>query len=69
MATGRAIGQAIFDHQAHGHVDDSMSVMTAWRGQIGKVNVEVLATLRAIMRGVGHEQINGVMAIQIPQIV
>jgi hypothetical protein len=46
-----------------------MGVMTPWRGQIGEVDVEVLATLRTVMRGVGDEQINGTMAVQIAYIV
>ena len=46
-----------------------MGVMTPWRSQIGEVDVEVLATLRAVMRGIGYEQINRAIAIQVPQIV
>jgi hypothetical protein len=65
MPTGRAIGQAIFDNQTHGHVDDPMGVMASWRGQISEVNVKVLAALRAVMRGIAHQQINRAMAIQI----
>jgi hypothetical protein len=45
MPTGRAVGQAIFDHQTHGHVDHPMGVMTPWRGQIGEVDIEVFAAL------------------------
>jgi hypothetical protein len=46
-----------------------MGVVTPWRGQIGEVDVEVLAALGAVMRRVRHQEINGATAIQITQIV
>ena len=58
--TGRAIRQAIFDHQAHGQRDGPVGVVTAGRGQIGQVGREIFPTPRTEVLGVG--QVNLVRA-------
>jgi len=69
VPAGRAVGQAIFDHQTNRQLDDSMGVMTAARRHIAQIDVEVLAAPRAVVRRVGHQQINGATATQITQVV
>jgi hypothetical protein len=69
VPAGGAIGQAIFDHQAHRQLDHPMGVVTpGWR-HIAEIDVEVLAALRAGVRRVGHQQINRTSSGQIAKIV
>src|SRR5467141_565903 len=53
MPTRRAVGQAVFDHDAPLYIDHPLGIMTSRRGQVRDVGVKVLATLRTIM-GVSH---------------
>ena len=64
-----AVGQAIFDHQAHRHVDDPMGVVTAGRRHIAEIDVEVLPARRAVVRRVSHPKINRTSGGQIAQVV
>src|SRR5882724_3872917 len=49
VPTRRAVGQAVFDHDAHRQIDHPVGIMTArWR-QIREVGAKVRATLRTVM--------------------
>src|SRR5499427_8583398 len=69
VPTRWAIGQAILDHEPHGEVYHAVGVLTAGWGQIGEVRAKVLATLRTVMLGIGHQQIPRTPHIEIPQIM
>jgi hypothetical protein len=57
MPTGWSVGQAILNHEPHRQIDDAVGIMTArWR-QIRQIEVEVLATLRAVMLRIGDDEI------------
>jgi len=53
-----AIGQAIFNHQAHRQLDHPMGVVPPGRGHIAEIDVEMLPALRAVVGRVSHEKIN-----------
>src|SRR3954466_13845232 len=55
--TGRAIGEAVFDDQADGGVDDTPRIVTARVGQVGHVGVEVLATAGAVVLRVENDRV------------
>jgi hypothetical protein len=57
--TGGLIRQAVLDDEADRRGDDAFGVMTAGRGQVGAVGVEVPAALRAEVLGVGQDQVAG----------
>jgi hypothetical protein len=44
VPTRGSVGHAIFDHHAHGQIDDAMGVMATGWGQIGEIDVEILLT-------------------------
>lgn len=69
MPAGRAIGQAIFDHQTHRHVDDTMGVMTAGWRHIGEVDVAILLASGTVVRGVRHQQVNRAPRGEIAEVV
>jgi hypothetical protein len=62
-------GQAIFDHQAHRHLDHPMGVVTTGRRHIAEIDIEVLAALRAVVRRVGHQKIKWTSSGQIAKVV
>src|SRR5256712_6426551 len=45
VPVGRAVGQAVLDHEPHGQVHHAVGVLSAGWRQIGEVRIEVLATL------------------------
>src|SRR4029434_3072509 len=63
------VGQAVFDHELHGEVYHAVGVLTAGRCQIGEVRTKVLATLRTVMLGIGHQQIARTPQVEIPQVM
>jgi len=69
VPAGGAVGQALFDHQAHRHLDHPMGVVTTGRRHIAEIEVEVLPALRAVMGSVGHQQINRTAGGHIAQVV
>src|SRR5215475_4168994 len=69
VPTRWAVGQAVLDHEPHGQVYHAVGVLTSGGCQIGEVRVKVLATLRTVMLGIGHQQITRTPEVQIPQIM
>jgi len=69
VPAGGAVGQALFDHQAHRHLDHPMGGVTTGRRPIAAIEVEVLPALRAVMGRVGHQQINRTSGGHIAQVV
>src|SRR5215831_13055665 len=69
VPTRWAIGQAILDHEPHGEVYHAVGVLTAGWGQIGESRAKVLATLRTVMLGIGHQQIPRTPYVEIPHIM
>src|SRR5215471_18973764 len=69
VPAGGPVGQAILDHEPHGEVHHAVGVLTAGWCQIGEVRAKVLATLRTVMLGIGHQQIPRTPHVEIPQIM
>src|SRR4029453_5228353 len=69
VPTGRAVGKAVLDHDAARQLDHPGGILTARRGQTREVGAKVLATLRTVMLGIGHQQIPRTPHIEIPQIM
>jgi hypothetical protein len=63
VPAGGAVGQAVFNHQAHGHLRHTMGVMTAGEGQIGQINVEMLPAVGTVVTRVGHSEVNGTTGV------
>ena len=57
--TGGAIREAVLDHQSDGGVDDPPRIVTAVIGQVGHVDVEILAAWGAVMLRVDDDEITG----------
>jgi len=58
MPTGGTIGEAIFDDDPHGQINHPMRVMTARRGHIGQIDVEMLPAGGTVVTRVGHSEVN-----------
>lgn len=69
MPTGGSVGQAIFRHHPHGHIDHPVGVMSAGRGDITAINIAVLFASGTGVRCVGHQEINRVTGTQIAQVM
>src|SRR4029450_1505006 len=69
VPTCRAVGQTVFDHDADRQIDHPVGILTARRGQVREVGAKVLATLRTVMLGIGHQQIPRTPRVEIPQIM
>src|SRR5919199_1495017 len=69
VPTGRAVGQAVLDHEPDRQLDHPVGILTARWGQIREVGAKVPATLRTVMLGIGHQQIPRTPHIEIPQIM
>src|SRR5215813_191911 len=69
VPTRGSVGQAVFDHQPYRQIHHAVGVLTARGCQIGEVGAKVLATLRTVMLGIGHQQITRTPHVEIPQIV
>jgi len=64
VPTGRAIGQAVLDHEPHRQSADAVGRVTARGGQSSAVSVEVLATCRTGGRRIGEEQGAGTPGVE-----
>src|SRR5215813_3506783 len=69
VPAGGAVRQAILDNEPHGEGHHAVGVVTARWGQIGEVRAKVLATLRTVMLGIGHQQITRTPHVEIPHIM
>src|SRR5262245_39757872 len=69
VPAGGTVRQAILDHEPHGEVHHAVGVLTAGWCQIGEVRAKVLATLRTVMLGIGHQQILRTPHVEIPHIM
>jgi hypothetical protein len=58
VPAGRPVGQTIFDHQTHRPLDDTMGGVTTGRGPLSEIEVAVLPARRAVVRRVGHQQVD-----------
>src|SRR5512135_1278290 len=59
----------VLDDQADGQVDDALGVVASRRRQIGGVRVEVLATLGAVVLGVGQDDVVWSSGTEIAEVV
>src|SRR5215510_10505571 len=69
VPTRGPVGQAVFDHQPYRQINHAVGVLTAGGRQVREVGAKVLATLRTVMLGIGHQQIPRTPHIEIPQIM
>jgi len=69
MPTGGTIGEAIFDDYPHGQINHPMRVMTARRGHIGQIDVEMLPAVGTVVTRVGHSEVNWTADVYIAQVV
>src|SRR5262245_35833360 len=69
VPAGATVGQAILDHEPHGEVHHAVGVLTAGWCQSREVGAKVLATLRTVMLGIGHQQIARTPYVEIPQVM
>jgi len=69
MPTRRAVGQAVFNHDAHRQIDHAVGIMTAWWCQIREVGVKVLATFRTVMLRIRDDKIPRTPHVEIPEVV
>src|SRR5919201_2097019 len=69
VPAGGPVGQAVLDHKPHGEIHHAVGVLTAGWCQIGEVRAKVLATLRTVMLGIGHQQITRTPHVEIPQVM
>jgi len=69
MPAGGAGVHALFDHQTHRHVYDTMGVMTAGWRDIGEVDVAILLACCTGVRGVRHQQVHRVTGGEITEVV
>jgi hypothetical protein len=69
VPTGRAIGQAVLDHEPHRQIDYAVGIVTARWCQIGEVSVEVLATFRTVVLRIGDEQVAGTPGVEVAEIM
>src|SRR5262245_2054594 len=69
VPTRWAVGQTVFDHEADRQIDHPVGILTARWGQSREVGAKVLATLRTVMRGIGHQQSARTPHVEIPQVM
>src|SRR5918998_2648188 len=69
MPTGGAEGQAVLDDQADGQVDDAVGVVAARRGEVGRLGVEVLAAVGAVVLGVSQADVVGPPGEEIAEVM
>ena len=69
VPTGGSVGQALFYDHTHGQVDHPIRIMTAGRGQVGEIDVEMLMTVGTIVRRVGHHKVNRATGASIAKVV
>jgi len=69
VPTGGAVGQSIRDDQLRGQIDDGVGVVAAGRGQVGRADVGVIATLQAAMLRVGQVDDKGPPGDEIAEVV
>src|SRR5215470_10514202 len=69
VPAGRAVGHTVLDDEPDRQINHAVGVLTARGGQIGEVGAQVLATLRTVMLGIGHQQIPRTPQVEIPQIM
>src|ERR687888_206302 len=69
VPTRGPVGQAVFDHQPYRQINHAVGVLTAGWRQVREVGAKVLATLRTVMLGIGHQQITRTPHIEIPQLM
>src|SRR5262249_32263484 len=69
VPTRWAVGQTVFDHEAARQLDHPVGILTARWSQIREVGAQVLATLRTVMLGIGHQQIARTPHVEIAQIM
>src|SRR5215468_8811511 len=69
VPAGRPVGQAIFDHQPYRQIHHAVGVLTAGWRQVREVGAKVLATLRTVMLGIGHQQVTRTPHVEIPHIM
>lgn len=69
VPTGRLIRQAILDHKANSNRDDAMRVVGFGQGVVGRVGVEELFALGALMLRVDQMNVMRPIANQVAEIV
>src|SRR6266446_4553995 len=69
MPTRRAVGQAVFNHDAHRQIDHAVGIMTAWWCQISEVGVKVRATFRTGMLRIRDDKIPRTPHVEMAQVV
>ena len=69
VPTGGTERQAVLDDQADGQVDDAVGVVAAGRGEVGRVGVEVLAAVGAVVLGVGQADVVGPPGEEIAEVM
>jgi hypothetical protein len=66
---GGPVRQSIFYDQAHSDGNDPVRIMASGEGQIGRVGVEIMAAVGAVMLRIDEVDIVGAPGLQINQVV
>ena len=69
VPAGWPVGHAVCDHETYGPLDDTMRGMAPWRGQIREIDVEMLPTLRTVVRRIPHQQVDRTTCIDLSKSV
>src|SRR5262249_50366963 len=60
---------AVCDHEPYRQIDHAVRILTAGRGEIGEVRIEVLLTFRTVMLRIRDHEITRTPEVEIAQIV
>jgi hypothetical protein len=66
---GGPVRQPIFHDQAHSDSNDPVRIMASGEGQIGRVGVEIMVAVGAVMLRIDEVDIVGAPGLQITQVV
>ena len=66
---GGPVRQSIFHDQAHSDGNDPVRIMAPGEGQIGRVGVEIMVAVGAVMLRIDEVDIVGAPGLQITQVV
>lgn len=69
VPTGGLVGQAVLGYQADSEFLDAAGVVALGPGQVGQIDGEVAVTVRAVMLGVGDDEVERAAGARVAQVV
>src|SRR5215831_8992610 len=69
VPTRGPVGQAVFDYEPYRQIDHAVRILTAGRGEIGEVRIEVLLTFRTVVLRIRDHEITRTPEVEIAQVV